>query len=482
MDSSFYSDKAIQKFVKTTLCQGDKKLYNHYMNDDVFNFRERLSRKFTKEQQDKIEQVVYSCVTDSIRDIIYEIIGKISKLMKYAGDVIITGGDAFNMYFEKDDRIITSDIDTKFVPIFKSSTGTLISTKNPKYFGFLQSVKIFLWEKLGEIAVQYNKRITNRITRLLKNTKIGKMLGISFNTKSPCVTRRYSLIQKERQSLTTNKVTLNDILIDVELFALDLKINYYSIVNKHVTPFNLGGILDMAIMRPYEVGYEVAFTRNQGVLYQNKDTGKMINNKSILFAGKYFLMEDVYLMQLLGLRPAKKIKDKNRMIIFATKILKIKTISKNDSFYNIFKKCLPKLLDVSTRVSIKTRKVFKMKYTICNPLKYKKYTTVPWLSGIPLLGLKSTFKNKTFPGYYRTSGKYKFNLNHKKWIINNSNNYIKNEMNFRIYKQPSKIPKLHLKNILYGYNPVRDSWMPQTLVNKAAIIPLVGLKNTSFVY
>ena len=482
MDSSFYSDKTIQEFVKTILCQNDKKLYNHYMNDDVVKFRERISRKFTKEQQDKLEQVVYSCVTDSIRDIIYEIIGKLTKLMKYAGDIIITGGDAFNMYFEKDDRIITSDIDTKFVPIFKSSSGKLISTKNSQYFGFLQSVKIFLWQKLGELAVYYNKRITNRITKILKNTKIGKILGISFNTKSPCVTRRYSLIQKERQTLTSSKVTLNDILIDVELFALDLKINYYSIVNKRVIPHNLGGILDIAIMRPYEVGYEVAFTRHQGVLYKNKDTGKMINNKNILFAGKYFLMEDVYLMQLLGLRPVKKIKDKNRMIIFATKILKVKTISKNDSFYKIFKKCLPKLSDISTRVSIKNRNIFKMKYTLCDPLKYKKYTTVPWLSGIPLIGLKSTFKNTTLPGYYRTSGKYKFNLTNKKWTINNSNLYIKNEMNFRIYKQPSKIPKLHLKNILYGYNPVRDGWMPKSLINKAAIIPLVGLKNTSFVY
>ena len=56
-------------------------------------------------------------------------------------------------------------------------------------------------------------------------------------------------------------------------------------------------------------------------------------------------------------------------------------------------------------------------------------------------------------------------------------------MNFRLSKpKPSKIPRLHLKNILYGYNPVRDGWMPKSLINKAAIIPLVGLKNTSFVY
>lgn len=482
MDNSFYSDKVIKKFVKNILCQDDEKLYNHYLNGDVFKFRERLSRKFTVNQQNNIEQVIYTCITDSIRDIIYDIIGKISETMKYAGDLIITGGDAFNMYFEKDDRIITSDIDTKFIPIFKGSTGKLISSKSPKYFGFLQSVKIYLWNKLGEIAVEYNKKIVNRITRLLKNTRIGKMLGVSFPKGLPCVTRRYSLIQKKRQEFSTDKVTLNDVLIDVELFALDLKIKYYSIKHKRIVSSNLGGILDIAIMRPHEVGYEVAFTRNQGIIYKNKDTDKMINNKNILFAGKYFLLEDVYLMQLLGLRPTKLQKDKNRMITFANKILKIKNISKTDSLYNMFKKCLPSIVSTQ-RISIKNRKVFKMKYTKCNPMKYKKYTTKPWLSSIQLIGLKSSSKNIEIPrGYHKTTGQYRFNLNKKVWINNSSNLYIKNEMNFRPNIQPSKIPKLHLKNILYGYNPVRDDWMPNSLINKAAMIPIAGLKNTSFIY
>ena len=55
-------------------------------------------------------------------------------------------------------------------------------------------------------------------------------------------------------------------------------------------------------------------------------------------------------------------------------------------------------------------------------------------------------------------------------------------MTHRPEKAPAPIPKAHLRNILYGYNPKRNSWMPEALVNKSATIPLVGLKNTSFIY
>jgi len=141
MDSSFYSEEAILRFVKSNLCQNDEKLFRHYLNGNVSRFRERLSRKFTKEKQDELEQVVYSCITDSIRDIILETIGYLTDKLHPYGDLIVTGGEAFNMYFEKEDRIITSDIDTKFIPVFKGQSGSLVTTKSTRYFGFLQSVK-----------------------------------------------------------------------------------------------------------------------------------------------------------------------------------------------------------------------------------------------------------------------------------------------------------------------------------------------------
>jgi hypothetical protein len=481
MDSSFYAEKTILDFVKKNLCQGDQKLYGHYLAGRVGRFRERLSRKFSADQQPNIEEVVYTCVTDSIRDIVLETIGNISKLMGPYGDLIVTGGEAFNMYFEKSDRIITSDIDTKFIPVFKGRSGGLVTSKSPKYFGFLQSVKLRLWNILGRMARDLNVRIKNRVEKILTNTKVGRMLGISFPS-GPWVTRRYSLIQKKRQDFKKDTVTPKDVLIDVELFALDLKLNYYSIEKKRSITQNLGGILDIAFMRPYEVGYEVAFSRQHGVMYMNKDTNKIVHNKHILIAGKQFLIEDVYLMQLLGLRPKKITKDRKRLFLFATKVLGVRNIKKGDPIDTIFKKSIPRIKNIP-KVSIKHRPVFKLKWHY-DPLKYKRYTTEPWL--IPLvptqiIGLKSTV-NMNIPGYIRSSGPYRFNLAQKKWVSNTSRMYIKNEMTHRPINMPNKIPKTRLTNILYGYNPKRNMWMPETLINKAALIPLAGLKNRSFLY
>lgn len=481
MDSSFYSEQAIMSFVKKSLCQGDTKLFGHYMSGDVSKFRERLSRKFTDGRQDNIEQVVYACITDSIRDIILETVGKLTEQMHPYGDLIVTGGEAFNMYLDKNDRIITSDIDTKFIPVFKGRTGGLITTKSPRYFGFLQSVKLRLWDLLGQTARDLNVRIKKRIEKILKNTKIGKILGISF-PQGPWVTRRYSLIQKKKQYMKKSEVTQKDVLIDVELFALDLKLKYYSIGKKKPIIQNLGGILDIAIMRPYEVGYEVAFSRHEGVMYKNRDSGEMFHNKNILFAGKRFLVEDVYLMQLLGLRPQKIQKDKKRLYLFATKVLKIKNIDKNEKLVRIFKRCIKKIKYI-TKNSIKRRPVFKLNWTP-DPLKYKRYTTQPRMEKVitsQIMGLRSSV-NMNIPGYIKSSGPYRFNLNSKKWVSNNSRMYIKNEMTHRPIKAPVKIPKARLRDILYGYNPKRNSWIPDVLVNKAAMIPLVGLKNTSFIY
>ena len=187
-------------------------------------------------------------------------------------------------------------------------------------------------------------------------------------------------------------------------------------------------------------------------------------------------------MQLLGLRPHKVKKDRARLFTFATRVLKIKNLSKSEKLVKIFKRCAYKLKD-SVRPSIKDRPVFKLNWSP-DPFKYKQYTTSPRIEPLvtsQIVGLRSS-TNMNIPGYVRSSGPFRFNLNKKKWVSNNSKMYIKNEMTHRPEKAPAPIPKAHLRNILYGYNPKRNSWMPEALVNKSATIPLVGLKNTSFIY
>ena len=236
-------------------------------------------------------------------------------------------------------------------------------------------------------------------------------------------------------------------MIDVELFALDLKVKYYSVEKKRVITQTLGGILDIAIMRPYEVGYEIAFSRHEGVVYRDKETNEMVHNKNILFAGKRFLVEDVYLMQLLGLRPKKVQKDRKRLFMFATKVLGIKNIKKTDKLVRIFKRCTHKLGEIK-KTSIKSRPVFKLNWTP-DPVKYKRYTTEPRIEPLvtgQIVGLRSSV-NMNIPGYKRSPGPYRFNLNSKKWIKNSSRLYIKNEMTHRPIKAPNSIPRARLRNI-----------------------------------
>ena len=100
-----------------------------------------------------IDKIVYLLVTDSLRDIILETIGEISEHMKNTGDLIVSGGEAFNLYMDYNNRIITTDIDAKFVPRMPV---------NPKFFGKLQATKLILWDKLGEIAKKLNTRVRKR--------------------------------------------------------------------------------------------------------------------------------------------------------------------------------------------------------------------------------------------------------------------------------------------------------------------------------
>ena len=168
MDETIYSKSVIARFMNKNLFFNDPILKKYYEQDELQKFRRRVSRVHPNES---FEKMVYAVVTDSIRDIIYEIIAEITVFLKPMGDVIISGGEAFNVYVDREDKIITSDIDTKFAPRMKP---------DEKYFGKLQAIKLLLWNKLGELSKRLNIRIRERIG--LKRGKIGNFIGLKFNT------------------------------------------------------------------------------------------------------------------------------------------------------------------------------------------------------------------------------------------------------------------------------------------------------------
>ena len=484
MNRNYYSDSTVNKFIRENICQKDELLLKYFETEDVKRFRRRM--EILKVDHKVIEKNVYAYVTDSIRDVILSTIGNLTQYMSPMGDLIVSGGEAFNTYFTRDDKIITSDIDTKFVPIFKLPNGKLLSKNSKKFFENLQIVKLVLWDRLGKIAKRLDAKIHERVS-LLKVTRLGKLFGINLANNGPYVTRRYTLIKKLRQRYDTNNVTNGDVLIDVELFTLDLRMRYFSTKDSKINSRNLGGILDSAFMRPGEVGYEVAESRERGVYYYNFDNNKHVYNKNILIASKKFLLEDLYLMQSLGLRPDKKDKDRKRMYTFSKKVLKISDITPKESFESIFKKS-SKVVEKNSRSRVFNRPTYyKSKYIklikTMNPFEGSNRTTIPDMDKLTsqfFTGLKGP-SGLQLQNLNPTSGKFRVNTKTKKWVKNTRNSYIKNEYNYRPTKKFSQkldinFSKLRPSQVLYGYNPRRNKYMSRDVFYKSAFIPLIGLK------
>jgi hypothetical protein len=81
------------------------------------------------------------------------------------------------------------------------------------------------------------------------------------------------------------------------------------------------------------------------------------------------------------------------------------------------------------------------------------------------------------PGYAKTYGDQRFNLNTREWVKNTSKSYVKNEYNYRPTSGKSLPKEFDYSKLLYGYKPLRDKWIPRAVIKRAAMIPFVGLKN-----
>ena len=465
MDEKSYSKNAIDGFMKENLFFKDAKLKKYFDRNeqrDLGKFRQRLHDKFPDKN---LEKMVYVMVTDSIRDIILDTIGELTQKLKSSGDLIVSGGEAFNMYMPYEKRVVTSDIDAKFVPRI---------SYDAKYFGKLQAIKLILWDKLGQIAQRLNSRIKNRI--LSMDSKVLKYLGIGFKQSGAFVTRRYTLIKKKK-TRENNKAGKGDVFIDVELFALDTNIRFFSPEKGKIVDTVLGGLLDIPFMRPREFGYDVVRTLKKGITYRNVTTNKMIINKKVFVASKEFLIDDIYLMHTLKLRPEKKEKDRQRLIRLAGMF--VKNVKSTDSIETIFKRVKPKLKRVYTAKVTKRRDVSMKNALRVNPQKYKQYTTEPSkerLSKQIVHGVVPVLRNTVVEGYERSNGNQRFNLNNLKWKRANNNSYVKNEFPMRPI-QAQNIPKnLNMPATLYGFRPRRDGWVPKPLLERSAAIPFVGLK------
>ena len=460
MDQYVYDEATLRRFIKKNLFFDDPLLEKYYDRGDLQSFRKRVSRVHASES---FEKMLYAFVTDMSRDLILKIVSELTVYMQPMGDMIISGGEAYNYYVDKRSRIVTSDIDTKFVPRI---------ARDAKYFGKLQGMKLLLWDKLGEVCSKVQDVIR---TRLTTNTKLATFLGFKPTTKGPLVTRRYTLIKKKKDGSTSN-ATEGDVLIDVELFALDLNIRAYSIEKGKIGERVLGGFLDIPFMRPGEFGYEIVDTKRKGITYMNRHKNKLVTDKNIYIAGKKFLVDDIYLMQKLGLRPEKKIKDKQRMYGLVKMITG--NAKSSDTIDRLFR-MVQKAQFTPRRTAPLDGRVNMTKAANVRAKKYEIFTTTPNIESLSrkiLYGVDTSSNNLKVPGFTESNGSRRFNTNQLKWVNNKTNEYVGNQYNLRPIN-PVKVNDDVLKNPpLYGYRPVRDTWVSKTILKQSALIPLVGLK------
>ena len=464
MDEVLYSRTIREAFIHEHLFFRDAKLKEYFDKGMLNEFRARVKSKNASKTYEKF---MYVFVTDSIRDIILKAVGEISSHMATSGDLVISGGEAFNIFASQCDRIVTSDIDAKFVP--RMSVG-------PKFFGKLQGTKLIMWDKLGQVAKRLDARIKRRIMSMRrKHSKIFKFLGIGFEPRGPWVTRRFVLIKKKKIR-KDNKPSPGDVFIDVELFALDLNhIKYLSTKTGKVESERIGGILDIPFMRPKEFGYEVVLSRQRGVKYRNLDTGKTVTDRKIFVASKEVLVEDIYLMHKLKLRPEKREKDRQRLMRLSK--LFVKDVKNTDSIESIFRRVRTKIVR-GRPATKKDGRISMRKAAKVNPYKYKNYTTAPAhdrLSRHFVHGIKTT-KGAKVKGYKNSSGNKRFNLTNLKWKNVTNNSYVKNEVTLRLKNAKPLPKKINKRRTLYGHKPRRNKWVSNVLLNKVAAIPFVGLK------
>ena len=456
MDQYTYTDSTLKQFMRKNMFFNDPVLERYYERGDIKSFRSRLIRSHKNES---LEKILYAFITDLSRDIIMKTVGEITKFMNPMGDVIISGGEAYNYYVDKSKRIVTSDIDTKFVPRIPYDS---------RYFGKLQAMKLLLWDKLGEISVKIQREVKSRLTT---NSKLALFLGFKPSNKLPIVTRRYTLIKKKKEG-NGSSVSPGDVLIDVELFALDLNIRSFFIESGKIEERTLGGFLDIPFMRPGEFGYEVIDSRRAGITYMDRSQNKLVTDKNMYIAGKKFLIDDLYLMQKLGLRPEKKIKDKQRMYGL------VKMITGKTNPKNTIEKLFLSVQNTRFTPMARSKRLGRVNITAAskiNPRKYEKYTTIPSVDSLSRKILFGKNGNST-NGFISGNGNIRFNINKLRWVEDTSRTYIGNQYNLRPV-DPVKINQSVLDNPpLYGYNVNRDNWVPKSILKRASLIPVIGLK------
>ena len=116
-----------------------------------------------------------------------------------------------------------------------------------------------------------------------------------------------------------------------------MKFRLFNIKTGKNEDMNFGGILDIAFMRPKQLGYDVAKTNtfSTEMNYTNMNRGKIytVKYKYLSIPTKSYLIKDIFMMQKMGLRMGKVEKDRKRMISLGRLMSKKRILSTDSVSY-----------------------------------------------------------------------------------------------------------------------------------------------------
>lgn len=468
MDEKYYSPKVVDDFARSVICLGKDDMHRAWVDNDPVKWR-KLARKH-KMTDAQVEKILYVLLTDVSRDTLYKMISKMTSRILPLGEMIIGGGEAFNYYLPPERRIVTSDIDTKFVPAFKFG--------QKKTFLHYQCTRLLMWDQMEVLRRTFNTKMT-QIVRKVAASKLGQFLNIRATPVPSRLTRRYTMKRKDRQG-NENQASPGNTLTDIEIFALDIHFTWWHPEKNRTIAGALGGILDTVLIKRGEMGSDVWDDRIR------------LKNRGVMMAGKKYLIEDLYLLNKLGLRKEKAEKDRKRMYIFSKYILNLPNVRSNMNTDTLFKYIRPKIHGIKSTPRI--RKKFNPTKALenaskVNPLKNEsKGVSKPRRIGSHHLALSlKAPRGLKIPGYRETTGDFKFNTYALKWMRNRRIEYIHNEYTHRVNKNSNTeialncISPVRVEMTLWGYNPVRDSYIPVDFRRKAALIQFAGLQDKKFI-
>lgn len=162
--NDLYDEIYIKEYVSKNLFFGDENFerYIRSIGDEQKRSEEYIKQLGFGVKNKKIDvemigssfhNIIQSSITNALRPTLYECVIKLNDEMSEYGKFIVSGGEAFNMNVTKNNRRVTPDIDTKFIPLygniderkFEKLNGEENNLFFKKYYGFILNATEHMW-------------------------------------------------------------------------------------------------------------------------------------------------------------------------------------------------------------------------------------------------------------------------------------------------------------------------------------------------